>query len=167
MCGWRGFAVVVVGVAFAGMACAAEVPSGVGAAAFARWGMDARPSAMGGAFVAIAEGSPTTYYNPAGLGMNVLRQVGGMYTAPYGADFGVSLQYANIVGSLALQSPSRTALRGSVGLGFTWVGQTIDGITLYDDEGMPSVVSAYSSLFLGSVGIALPGAEGIWIGASV
>lgn len=153
-------AVLVMG----GLVCAGQVPPGVGAAAFARWGIDARPVGMGGAFVAVAEGSPTTYYNPAGLGRQTSLEVGAMYTAPYGIDFGVSLQYVNVIGSFAVQTASRIA---PPGWGATWVGLTIDDITLYDDEGLPTVVSSYSSLFLGSAGIALPGADRVWVGVSL
>lgn len=158
---WVVVCLVAAGSALAG---SAEVPPGVGAASFARWGIDARPSAMGGAFVAVAEGSPAAYYNPAGLGRRPTLAAGGMYTTPYGFDFGVSLQYANLTGTFGIQTGSE--LPESPGWAITWVGLAIEDITLYDDDGIPSVVNAYSSLFLGSAGVALPGAAGVWVGAS-
>lgn len=54
----------------------AETGRGGQAAAFLRFGLSARPLGMGSAFTAIGEGFEACYYNPAGLGMYPVKQVG-------------------------------------------------------------------------------------------
>ena len=54
----------------------AETGRGGQAAAFLRFGLSARPLGMGSAFTAIGEGFEGCYYNPAGLGMYPVKQLG-------------------------------------------------------------------------------------------
>lgn len=142
----------------------AATPPGMGAASFARRGIDARPIAMGGAFVAIAEGGSACYYNPAGLGRETRLAVGGMYTEPFGEGFGTTFQYLNGTGSLNLQTSSAVA---RVGLGVTWLGLTISDIPTWEEGGPGTMFTATSSMYLLSVGIPIPGADDWSVGASV
>ena len=52
--------------------------------AFPEIGIGARPLAMGGAFVALAEGNEAIYWNPAGLSKNQNRQLAAMQTSLFG-----------------------------------------------------------------------------------
>lgn len=58
-------------------------PQGVGAAAFLRFGQDARALGMGGAFVAISDNYAAPYWNPAGVAIPSGTRLGSMYTQPY------------------------------------------------------------------------------------
>ena len=141
-----------------------DTPPGIGAASFARRGIDARPMAMGGSFVAIAEGSSTCYYNPAGLGQETRLTIGGMYTQPFGEGFGLTFQYLNAIGSWELQTSSAVA---RIGLGITWLGLTISDIPTWEEEGPGGTFTASSSLYLISTGIPVPGMSDWSIGASI
>jgi len=142
----------------------AATPPGMGAASFARRGMDARPIAMGGAFVAVAEGGSACYYNPAGLGQETRISVGGMYTEPFGEGFGTTFQYLNAVGSFNLQTSSAVA---RVGLGVTWLGLTISDIPTWEEGGPGEMFTATSSVYLLSAGIPFPDTNDWSVGASV
>jgi hypothetical protein len=62
-------------------------------------GIDARALGMGGAFVAVADGSSAMYWNPAGLArMNDIR-IGGMSTDLFGA--GYTHQFISAAGTIA------------------------------------------------------------------
>jgi hypothetical protein len=158
--------IFVLSVLFVGvisLAVLAEVPPGMGAASYARRGIDARPLAMGGAFVAIAEGSAAAYYNPAGLAEISRIGVGGMYTEPYGAGFGATFQYLNASGVLTPQTTSRVS---QVGIALTWLGFTVSGIPIWEEEGPAGTFTATSSIYLVSVGFAFPGLENWTFGLS-
>ena len=142
----------------------ASTPPGMGAASFARRGIDARPIAMGGAFVAVAEGGSTCYYNAAGLGRETRLSAGGMYTEPFGEGFGTTFQYLNAVGSFRLQTSSAVA---RIGLGITWLGLTISDIPTWEEGGPGNTFTAISSMYLLSAGIPFPNANDWSIGASV
>jgi len=141
------------GIATIGTLALAETPSGMGAAAYARRGIDARPAGMGGAFVAVAEGGPAAYYNPAGLAGVPQLNVSGMYTQPFGPDLGISFQYLGVSGPLGTQSPS---LLAGLGVALTWLGLQVSGIPISDDEGSGGTFSSDSSLYLVSAGYPLP-----------
>ena len=140
-----------------------QIPPGMGAVSYARRGIDARPLAMGGAFVAIAEGSAAAYYNPAGLAERSEIVVGGMYTEPYGTGFGATFQYLNASGELSLQTASWIS---QLGVGFTWLGFTVSDIPMWEEEGPGGVFTATSSIYLASAGFALPNLEGWTFGLS-
>jgi len=153
--------VVLVGVL--SLTALSQIPPGMGAASYARRGIDARPLAMGGAFVAIAEGSAAAYYNPAGLADLSEIVVGGMHTEPYGAGFGATFQYLNASGALPPQTGSWIS---KLGLGFTWLGFTVSDIPMWEEEGPGGVFTATSSIYLASAGFVLPNLEGWSFGLS-
>lgn len=152
--------VIILAVSVVG---ACQVPPGVGAASFARIGIDARPLGMGGAFVAVAEGTPIPYYNPAGLVRASGVTVDGMYSEPFGHEFGIAFQNLSVLGSLGagLQTDSR-----GIGAGITWIGMRIKDILVWD-ENDPTVVESFtatSNLYLASV--AYPILDNWAVGAS-
>jgi len=155
---------VVVGL-LTSLSVLADVPDGVGAASYARQPLTARPSAMGGAFVSIAEGLAAAYYNPAGLGRDTPYELGGMYSLPYGEAFDTSLQFIGINGNLNLQTSS--ANLSGMGWNVGWLGLSIRNIWLWDDEGEPTIGSSTSSLYTASVGMAIPGVDGLSAGGSI
>ena len=140
-----------------------QVPPGVGAASFARIGVDARPLAMGGAFVAVSDGTPIPYYNPAGLVRAASPTLDGMYSEPFGHEFGIAFQNVNAVGSFRLgsQTDSRT-----LGVGLTWIGMQIKDILVWDEDD-PTIVDSFtatSNLYLAS--LAFPILEDWAVGVS-
>ena len=145
------FFVIVLAVSAVGIS---QVPPGVGAASFARIGVDARPLAMGGAFVAVGQGTPIPYYNPAGLVRAGAPTIDGLYSEPFGHEFGIAFQNLSILGGLGmgLQTDSR-----NIGVGVTWIGMQIKDILVWD-ENDPTVVESFtatSSLYLASVAFPL------------
>ena len=148
-----------------GSSVLAETPDGIGAAAYARLPLTARPAAMGGAFVSIAAGMPAAYYNPAGLGKRVPYEVGGMYSLPYGEAFDTSLQFIGVNGNLGTQTDS--AILANMSWSISWLGLSISNIWFWDDEGTPTIGSATSSLYAASIGMAIPGTDWLCAGASL
>jgi hypothetical protein len=98
----------------------------------------ARPAAMGGAFVGLAEGGHTLYYNPAGLAFLRELHVGGLFESRFArASYGTITFALPNVGSQLL---------------FLNVG----GITQRDEQGIPLGDFGYSQLgFLAGAGLAL------------
>ncbi|MCX6094878.1 MAG: hypothetical protein NTY63_08685 [Candidatus Bipolaricaulota bacterium] len=137
------------------LAMASGVPPGVGASAFSRIGIDARPLAMGGAFVAVTLGKPIAYYNPASLVRAPDLSASAMYSQPYGADFGITFQDVSLSAriDLRLQTESVRALGLSIG----WIGAVVDDIIVWDEEnpGSYETFSATSSIFCASAGVTL------------
>jgi hypothetical protein len=142
---------------------AGSAPPGIGAGLFSQRGLDAYAMSLGEALVAVARGSATSYYNPAGLSSVEGLQVGGLYCAPYGREFGVSHQYFSVSGPLGVQ----TASRNGIGVGITWIGSTIGDIALWDDQGYAGVTEASSSIWMASFGTAIPALDDLCVGASV
>ena len=142
---------------------AGSAPPGIGAGLFAQRGLDAYAMSLGEALVAVARGSATSYYNSAGLSSVEDLQVGGLYCAPYGREFGVSHQYFSMSGPLGVQ----TASRNGIGVGITWIGSTIGDIALWDDQGSAGVAEASSSIWMASVGTAIPALGDLCVGASL
>jgi hypothetical protein len=142
----------------------ADTPSGMGAGSFTRRGIDARPIAMGGAFVAVAEGGSACYYNPAGLGRETRLSAGGMYTEPFGEGLGITFQQVNAAGGFQLQTGSVVR---SVGLGVTWLGLTISDIPIWEEEGPGEMFTATNSMYLLSVGTVFPENDNWSVGASL
>jgi len=141
--------VILGGVALSGIS--EQVPPGIGAASFARIGIDARPLAMGGAFVAVSEGNAIPYYNPAQLARPSKLAVGGMYSQIGGADLGITFQSLDVRGYLGTQTPSYTG----IGVGATWVRMEIADIPLWNEDSPDRIdyFTATSSLFQVSGGI--------------
>ncbi|MCK4393293.1 hypothetical protein KAX17_10355 [Candidatus Bipolaricaulota bacterium] len=140
----------------------AQTPPGMGIGLYMRRGIDARASGMGGAYVAIAEGSSAAYYNPASLAALTRLNIGGMYSEPYGEEFGITFQYVSALGPLGTQTPSITGL----GVGVTWIGLTISDIPIWEEEGPGGTFTAASSLYLASAAIPLPVFSNWAVGAS-
>jgi len=142
---------------------AAETPPGIGIGSYKREGIDARAAGMGEAFVAIAEGGATSYFNPAGLAGIYDLNLGGMYSEPYGEGFGVSLQYVSVLGPLGTQTDSVVA---GLGVGLMWIGLKVADIPIWGEGGGEGSFSADSSLYLVSLGGPVPGFDSWSAGVS-
>jgi len=105
---------------------------------------------MGGAYVAVAEGGSAAYYNPAGLSALTRLNVGGMYSEPYGEEFGITFQYLSATGPLGTQTPSLA------GVGITWLGTMVADIPIWEEEGPAGTFNATSSLYLASAATLIP-----------
>lgn len=125
-------------------AVGAQAQEGVGAGASFKFGVDARALAMGGAFVAIADGYSAPYWNPAGLSLAEGTHVGGMNTNK----FGLGINYNYVGAALTL---------GGFRLGGAFLGSTINGIETFDATGNSAgTVNDNEFLFMGSTALALP-----------
>lgn len=127
-----------------GGATAPAQEPGVGSGAIFKFGVDARALAMGGAFVAMADGYSAPYWNPAGLALAQGTHVGGMNTNLYGQ--GIQLNY---VGAL-------TRLAGfPVGAAFN--GMMAGGLEVLDASGASvGTISANEFAFTGGTALGLP-----------
>lgn len=141
--------VILGGVVISGIS--QQVPPGIGAASFARIGIDARPLAMGGAFVAVDDGNTIAYYNPAQLARPSMFTLGGMYSQIGGADLGITFQSLDAQGYLGTQTPSYSG----IGVGVTWVRMEISDIPLWNEDSPDRIdyFTATSSLFEISGGV--------------
>ena len=128
---------------------------GVGAGATFNFGVDARALAMGGAFVALADGYSAPYWNAAGLAGSQGTRIGGMNTNK----FGLGIQF-NYVGAT-------TRLAGFP-IGAAFVGSSIGGIETFGPGGESTgTVNDNEFLFMGSTALPLPlGGMNIAIGGS-
>jgi len=125
-------------------AAAAQAQEGVGAGASFMFGVDARALAMGGAFVAVADGYSAPYWNPAGLTNATGTHVGGMNTNK----FGLGINYNYVGAALSL---------GGFKVGGAFLGSTINGIETFDATGQQAgTVNDNEFLFMGSTAMALP-----------
>lgn len=121
-----------------------QAQEGVGAGASFKFGVDARALAMGGAFVAVADGYSAPYWNPAGLSNATGTHVGGMNTNK----FGLGINYNYVGAALTL---------GGFRVGGAFLGSTINGIETFDASGTSSgTVNDNEFLFMGSTALALP-----------
>lgn len=130
-------------------------PVGVHAFSGFQWGVDARALAMGGAFVAVANGYSAPYWNPAGLTRAQGTALGGMNTNKFGQD----IQF-NYVGATAQLAGFR------VGAGF--LSTMISGIETFGPGGEATgTVNDNELLFIGSTAFGLPfGGLPITVGGS-
>lgn len=138
-------------------------PPGVGVGLFAQRGLDARAMALGGASVAAPEGPAVGYYNPAGLVDVNVRKIGGLYSQPYGEDFGLTYQYVSILTPVGVQTDSAM----SWGVAGTWMNLRIGGIQLWDEEGPSGIAEGTGSVYLASVGFRVPSLDALQFGASL
>jgi len=136
---------------------------GIGVGLFAQRGLDARAMALGGASVAAPEGPAVGYYNPAGLVALTKRAVAGLYSQPYGEEFGVTYQHVSILGPLRVQTDSIT----SSGVAVTWMNLRIEGIQLWDEQGPSGVAEGTGSVYLASFGFRVPYFDELRLGASL
>lgn len=136
---------VLLGLALILIAAAgAQAQEGVGAGASFKFGVDARALAMGGAFVAVADGYSAPYWNPAGLSLATGTHVGGMNTNKFG--LGINFNYVGAALSL-----------GGFRVGGAFLGSTINGIETFDATGQQAgTVNDNEFLFMGSTAMALP-----------
>ena len=142
------FAVLVLGMCGTSLAQA----EGVAAAAFLRRGIDARALAMGGAFVAVADGYSSVYWNPAGLARVPTAQVGGMYTDIYGA--GLGLNYLGGKVDWDLQPTQTDSFRLGIGGAYT---EFATEVRAGDESGNPIGIIRYSErLFSGGGALLIP-----------
>ena len=146
---------VVLLVLFAGLVLGvwmttAAQEEGIGAAAFLRRGIDARALAMGGAFVAVADGYSSVYWNPAGLARVSAPQVGGMYTDIYGA--GLGLNYLGGKVDWDLQPAQTDSFRLGIGGAFA---EFATEVRAGDEYGDPIGVIRYSERLFSAGGALL------------
>ena len=143
------------------------VPPGYDAASFARMGVGARAQAMGGAFVAIAQGPTAGYWNPAGLGYVEDFQIEGMYTDWLGA--GIDFQYVSIAGYPPIgEERPRLALGDHlVTFGLTWVSTHVGDIPWWEEDGGYGTFDAWSHLVIFSVGWQLKQTPSLSIGFNI
>lgn len=102
----------------------AETGRGGQAAAFLRFGLGARPLGMGSAFTAIAEGFEACYYNPAGLGMNPVKQVG--FT-----NHGLTLDRKLYTAALVVP------VREEAVMGISWIYGSVGDVIMRDSDRNP------------------------------
>jgi len=133
----------------------AQAQEGVGAGAGFKWGVDARALAMGGAFVAVADGYSAPYWNPAGLGLATGTRIGGMNTNKFGLD--INFNYVGLAMELA-----------GFRVGAAFLGQMISGIEQFGPDGQPiGTVDSNDLVFLGSFAMPMDmGGMSFMIGAS-
>ncbi len=125
----------------------AQAQEGVGAGAGFKFGVDARALAMGGAFVAIADGYSAPYWNPAGLALSASTRIGGMNTNKFG--LGINFNYVGAAISL-----------GGFRLGAAFLGESISGIETFGPGGEPlGTVDNNDFVFMGSTAFPLPFGE--------
>lgn len=145
-----------------GAAAGAQVPPGIGSAAFARLGVDARCIAMGGAHAATTGASPIAFYNAASLAGAVELDMAALYAQPFGSELGISYQHVSACVPLRIQTGSERGL----GVALSWMGMQIADIMIWDEEDPSSgtTFTATSSILLASIGYEV--IEGLSVGGS-
>ncbi|MBI4054942.1 MAG: PorV/PorQ family protein [Elusimicrobia bacterium] len=124
-----------------------------GAAPFLRVGVGARPSALGHAYVAIANDSQAIYFNPAGLAFFRSRKLGTLFSPQSNDQTLWSLDYANPLGAW-----------GALGVGLMM--QEIKAIEARQNEfDLPSIINSREGAVLLSYGYPL--ARNFALGATV
>lgn len=147
---------VLVGALAAG-AGAQGVPPGVDAGSFSRIGVGGRALALGGAYVAIAEGPTAGYWNPAGLAQLEALSLEAMYTNWLGAD----IHYQHLGGA---GQPPFLSLGGTpIALALNWLSVSIPDIP-WEEEGVYGTFTAWSHLVLLSAGWSLPWVPEVSVG---
>lgn len=159
--------VVIVGLVFMGSLAAENVPPGYDAGSFARTGVGVRAKAMGGAFVAVAEGATAGYWNPAGLSFLESFQVEGMYTNWLLA--GIDFQYVALAGYplIGKDRPRLLLEERPLTFGLTWVSTHIKDIPWWEEEGEYGTFDAWSHLFILSTGWQLEQTPSVSIGVNL
>lgn len=147
----RRTSVVLLSALFIGLwlgvvACGADVPPGFGEGSAFSYGIGAQAIALGGAFVALADDSSGSYWNPAGIACVRGYHLGGMYV-PGGISSVPGLNSALQYISLSAM-PVQTGSLSGLGVGIAWVNYSISG-SLGNDSG---TLSDSNSRFLFSLG---------------
>ena len=140
---------LVLALATALLTPAAYAQQGVGAGAGFRWGVDARALALGGAYVAVADGYSALYWNPAGLATIGTLTAGYMATNKFELD--IDYTYLAGAGAIHLQVlDGALTLTGALGAGR--LQQRISGIEQFGPDGQPlGTVEDVDGVFIGSV----------------
>lgn len=152
-------------IALAFLGAAQGVPPGVDAASFSRIGIGGWPLAVGGAYVALADGPTAGYWNPAGLAFLSNFAVEGMYTNWLGA--GIHYQHVGVAGSPPSGEGWPTLRIDGTSLTFAlnWLSVVVPDIPWVEEGGEAGFFTAWSHLFLLSAG--WPLADGLALGATV
>lgn len=130
---------ILAGLILAPVAAHAETGAGGGAGAYLKMGIGARQLALGGAFIGLAEGPSSLYYNPAGLARQATREVDTMHAV---------LTLDRSLDSFAYAHPLAKAKKpGTLALG--WVRYGVDGIpeTRVDNAGNPILQNGNVQVF--------------------
>ncbi len=137
---WLVGVALALGLALGGPGQPAQAQQeGVGAGAGFKFGVDARALAMGGAFVAVADGYSAPYWNPAGLGLAMGTRIGGMNTNKFG--LGINFNYVGAAFELM-----------GFRVGGAFLGSLISDIEVFGPDGQPAgTVNSTDLLFVGSV----------------
>ena len=104
------------------------------AAEFLKIGVGARPLAMGGAFVSVADDGTAPYWNPAGLVQLTQREVVAMHASQFGG--AVSHNFLDVVFPLGGEKPSAVAL-SVIYLSVDDIRVTTDALVGTDPDGNP------------------------------
>lgn len=130
---------------------------------FVRGGLGARPLALGGAYVAVAEGSSAGFWNPAGLASQEGTYLGGMRTDKFSK--GIVFQYLGVGSQLDLKTFAGREKYRSVSLGtaLTYVNMGTGDITLPGG----GTFGEGRSLWLASLGYGAESQEGFLDSLSV
>jgi len=114
-CGWLLIFCMI------GMLYTTPATAGKYAAEFLKIGVGARPLAMGGAFVALADDGTAFYWNPAGLG-NVKH-------------IEINFEHVPMFGGIAQYNAASLALRiaNNTALGVSWIRLGVDDIPIYPE----------------------------------
>ncbi len=148
----RGLTLVLMGLAALSAAGRATgVPPGFDAASFTRLGVGPRALAMGGSYVALAEGAAAVYWNPAGLADMADFQTEGTYLDAFGA--GIHVQYFGLAGYPPLRE-GRPAIRLGgypVVWGLNWLSACVTDIPWWEEDGTQGTFDVWSHTVLLSV----------------
>ncbi|MFB6272837.1 MAG: hypothetical protein ABEL51_08100, partial [Salinibacter sp.] len=128
----------------------AQEDVGVGAGTTFAFGVDARALAMGGAYVALAEGYSAPYWNPAGMASQTASaEVGAMNVDK----FGLGIQFNYLGGAVRVPQAGLT-------VGGAFLGSFVADVPVPGSGGQPArTVNNNEIVFLGSAALRLPIAE--------
>jgi hypothetical protein len=112
--------VVMVLTIFAASAMSETGTAGM-SGAFMKFGLGARSLGMGGAFCSVAEGIDAIYYNPGGLAIYPIRQVGFTYQ---------SLTLDRRLNSASITFP----VKNEAVLGFAWIHGSVGDVPMIDSD---------------------------------
>lgn len=140
-------------------------PPGFDAASFARLGMGVRAQAMGGAFVAVAQGATAGYWNPAGLASLTKFEAEMMYTDWFG--LGINFQYISIAGYPSEISSALKFQDRAIQFGLSWLSVHIGDIPWWEEERAMDTFDAWSHLVIASFGWQLEQSPSISFGTNL
>lgn len=144
---------------------AQAVPPGVDAASFSRIGIGGWPLSLGGAYVAVAEGTTAGYWNPAGLAYLQGFSAEGMYTNWLGV--GIHYQHLGVAGypPLGEERPQLRLAKTPITFSLNWLWVAVPDIPWVEEGGEAGTFTAWSHLVLLSAG--WPLSEDLALGATL